>query len=844
MAQNMQVCGNCRTVNVPTAQFCANCGYSLASGPVYPAVQANSTNTATVVDVATSRRITGALLFGNLLGSRYRIVEMIGRGSFGAVYKATDERFQSKRIVAIKEMSDAQLSSGEKAKALQDFRNEADLLVQLKHPNLPNVSDVFEEGGKAYLVMEFIGGKTLAKLQDERNDPLDERLVMGWALQLCAVLYYLHTRPQPIIFRDLKPTNVMVTADGEIKLIDFGIARIFKVAVTKDTTLLGSQGYAPLEQYGHGQSDARSDIYALGATLYDLLTKKLPVTSPSRHVNPTLFSPPRQLNPNISPSVEAVVLKAMAEEQRDRYQTAADMYHAIAATGLASTSTVLFSTSGIFAAVPAAKSPSDLTSDSTMPSKWPSAQANTMPATADQTQPATAGGANVASQGVQAGGVQYGSQSPGQVPPPPNIPAYPSQPYPPQTPPPIPPPTRRALLIGGAAVAGVAIVGGAFFLVNSNKSGTGGTLSLNFTYSTEKKDWMQQVIGDFNNSNIQVGNKLIQIQGDPRGSVDATTRILSGELKPAAWSPASDLELNQLINGWKKQHGSQDIIYTAGEMGSQALVLSPLVFAAWKDRSDLLKAKYQTIDWPSVHDALQLSNWSSIGGQASWGPVKFGHTRPDSSNSGLLSITLLAYSFYSKTSRVLSIDKIQDADFLKYFTEVEDNVQKFGRSSGTYMQNEIIVFGPSQYDIVTTYENLVITLQKTAQQRQGQALIPSYPELNIVSNHPFAIFTNASQEERTAAKKFRDFLLDVPQQRKALLSGFRPINPDVSLHDSIAGNPFTDTSLGFQVPDRLPTQVPSPSGNVTDELIKQWVTRYNLAPTSLSMSTEQIQRIV
>ncbi len=846
MAQNTQICGNCQTINTSTAQFCANCGYSLAGGPVYPTVQVSGNNAPTVVSVSGSRRITGALLAGNMLGNRYRIVGMIGQGGFGAVYKARDERFPSKPVVAVKEMSDSQLSPSEKAKALLDFRNEADLLVQLKHPNLPNVSDVFEEGGKAYLVMEFIEGKTLAKLQDEQNGPLDERLVMGWALQLCAVLYYLHTRPQPIIFRDMKPTNVMVTADGEIKLIDFGIARIFKAAVKKDTTLLGSQGYAPLEQYGRGQSDARSDIYALGATLYDLLTKELPADAPSRRVNPTLFSPPRQLNPKILPAVEAIVLKAMAEEPRDRYQTAAEMYQAIVATGLVTSGNTQLPTSGPFATLSTAQSPSGPTSYPTTPPTLASTQANTW----GQTPASTGRGANVVGQGAQTSGTQYAPLSPGQVPPPPpNVPAYPSQPFPPQT----PPRTRRAFLIGGAAVAGVAVVGGAAFLfANRNRgpggtgSAPGGTLTLNFIYSTEKQAWMEQVIGDFNNSNVQVGNKLIQIQGDPRGSVDAKARILSGELKPAAWSPASDLELNQLINGWKKQHGSQDVVYTSGDKGSQALVLSPLVFAAWKDRSDLLKAKYQTIDWPGVHDALQLADWSSIGGQASWGPVKFGQTRPDSSNSGLLSITLLAYTFYSKVyskpSRVLSVDRIQNPDFLRYFQEVQDNVQKFGLSSGTYIQNEIIVQGPSAYDIVTTYENLVITLQKAAQQRQGRPLIPSYPSLNIVSNHPFAIFTNAPQDEQVAAKKFRDFLLDVPQQRKALRFGFRPINPSVSLHDSISGNPFTDTSLGLQIPDQLPPQVPSPSGDVTDELLKQWLAKYNLAPTALSISTEQIQR--
>jgi ABC-type branched-subunit amino acid transport system substrate-binding protein len=277
---------------------------------------------------------------GSLIGGRYRITEMIGKGGFGAIYKATDERFQ-KRIVALKEMSDAQLSPNEKAKALQDFQNEANLLVQLNHPNLPNVSDFFEEGGKAYLVMEFIEGKNLEKVQEEQNDPLDECLVMGWALQLCAVLNYLHTQSPPIIFRDLKPANVMVTSKGEIKLIDFGIARIFKAAAKKDTMLLGTKGYAPLEQYGRGQSDARSDIYALGATLYSLLTKNEPIDAPVRTIHPDLFSHPSQFNPKISPAVEAIILKAMALKPEDRYQTAADVSQAV--TGII-TPSIVFTT--------------------------------------------------------------------------------------------------------------------------------------------------------------------------------------------------------------------------------------------------------------------------------------------------------------------------------------------------------------------------------------------------------------------------------------------------------------------------------------------------------------------
>jgi serine/threonine protein kinase len=259
----------------------------------------------------------------------------MGKGGFGAVYKAHDERFEAQRVVAIKEMSDAHLSPDERTQALKDFRQEANLLVQLTHPNLPAVSDFFEEGGKAYLVMEFVEGRSLERVQEEAKGPLDEALVMGWAVQLCGVLHYLHTRPQPIIFRDMKPSNMMVTTDNQIKLIDFGIARVFKQSATRDTTLLGSQGYAPLEQYGRGQSDPRSDIYALGASLYDLLTNSLPADAPSRRVQPQVFAAPRQLNPRISPATEAIILRAMEQGPQDRYQSAEEMQQAILAGGSA-----------------------------------------------------------------------------------------------------------------------------------------------------------------------------------------------------------------------------------------------------------------------------------------------------------------------------------------------------------------------------------------------------------------------------------------------------------------------------------------------------------------------------
>ena len=734
---------------------------------------------------------------------------MIGKGGFGAVYKASDERFQSKRIVAIKEMSDAQLSAQQKTQAIQDFRKEADLLVELNHPNLPNVSDFFEEVDKAYLVMEFVEGKTLEKVQEEKQGPLDERTVMRWAAQLCEVLYYLHTRPQPIIFRDLKPSNVMVTAAGQIKLIDFGIARIFKTTGTKDTTLLGSQGYAPLEQYGRGQSDARSDIYALGATLYDLLTNNLPADSPSRRINPQIFVTPRQLNPGISLATEAIILKAMADEPKDRYQSAEEMYHAIIASGIVTTGSMSGITMPSIPTIPAPPVNPQPNPPSYAPSSQPSVGGYTQPSS--QTSGST--------QAQQFAPTSYPQQTAGQR----GI-------------------SRRTLLIAGASAVGVAAVGGtALFLAGQKKSTTGpagkpgaaGTITLNFVYSTEKADWMSKAISDFNASNTQAAGKLIQVSADSRGSVETKDSILSGAIKPVAWSPASFLELNQLDTAWKKAHGNA-IIYTSGDLISKALVFSPLVFGVWKERSEILLRKYGSIDWQSISQAVALKSWGEIGGQSDWGQVKLGQTRPDQSNSGLLSITLQAYSFY-KIQRGLTVDHIRNPDFLRYFQNLEGAVQLFGRSSGTYLKNEVIVHGPAAYDIIPIYENLILTNEQQAKSR-WTTLVPFYPALNIVSDHPFAILNAdwVSKEDQQAAMAFRDFLLADNQQRKALQSGFRPINPNIKTNDKITGNPFLSQPSDVKIPADILNQAQPPSGDVVEELLKLWANQYGTAPTALS----------
>ncbi len=231
------------------------------------------------------------LPFQQLFRDRYFIVSKIGVGGFGSVYKAIDE-LCGNRLVALKEVRLQGLPPQVLSETTTAFQREVTLLSQLNHPNLPRFYEHFQLPEAWYLVMDFIAGETLEDYQCESPNKtllLSETLAIG--IQLCVVLEYLHAQQPPIVFRDLKPANIMRTPTGQLYLIDFGIARYFKPGQTKDTVALGSLGYAAPEQYGKAQTTPRADIYSLGAILHQLLTAKDPSESPFR------FLPLRPKNP-------------------------------------------------------------------------------------------------------------------------------------------------------------------------------------------------------------------------------------------------------------------------------------------------------------------------------------------------------------------------------------------------------------------------------------------------------------------------------------------------------------------------------------------------------------------
>lgn len=240
------------------------------------------------------------------------------------MYLVQDKRLGDK-LCALKEMSTTTLANpAQKQAAARAFKQEALMLGALSHPNIPRVSDHFAEGDKQFLVMDYVEGQTLEELLETRAQPFPENQVLAWAAQICDALAYLHARTPPIIFRDLKPGNLMVSSNGQtIKLIDFGIVRLFKPGAGKDTTALGTPGYAAPEQYGKGQSDARSDVYALGATLHHLLTLRDPSGTPFNY--PRI----RTLNARVSPHVEAAIQRAVEKDPAQRWASMQEMRDAL-----------------------------------------------------------------------------------------------------------------------------------------------------------------------------------------------------------------------------------------------------------------------------------------------------------------------------------------------------------------------------------------------------------------------------------------------------------------------------------------------------------------------------------
>lgn len=257
------------------------------------------------------------LKIGSIIDGKYKILNKVGQGGMSVVYLAMNEK--ANKQWAIKEVRKDGVKDFELIK--QGLIVETDMLKKLSHPSLPSIVDVIEDDNTFLIVMDYIQGNPLSKTLEEYGAQSQENVV-EWAKQLCNVLGYLHSRKPPIIYRDMKPANVMLKPDGSITLIDFGTAREYKSKNIADTTCLGTIGYAAPEQFGGmGQTDARTDIYCLGATLYHLVTGMNPCEPPYE------IKPIRQINPALSNGLEKIIMKCTQRDPDARYQSCAELMY-------------------------------------------------------------------------------------------------------------------------------------------------------------------------------------------------------------------------------------------------------------------------------------------------------------------------------------------------------------------------------------------------------------------------------------------------------------------------------------------------------------------------------------
>lgn len=260
----------------------------------------------------------GALQPGAVLQNRYRISGVIGVGGMGSVYQARDLHFPNvTRYVAVKEMFNLSTDPSMRELTLKTFERESDMLASLSHPAVPEIYDYFPSKTRAYLVMEYINGRDLEAIINSMTDFLPMETVLTWAMALCDVLGYLHRQePEPIIFRDVKPSNIMIDQHGQLRLVDFGIAKVFHP--DQKHTMIGTEGYSAPEQY-RGEASPASDVYGVGATLHHLLTRRDPRLEP-----PFTFSerPVRETNSQVSAELEAIIMTALEFNAADRYENA------------------------------------------------------------------------------------------------------------------------------------------------------------------------------------------------------------------------------------------------------------------------------------------------------------------------------------------------------------------------------------------------------------------------------------------------------------------------------------------------------------------------------------------
>lgn len=352
---------------------------------------------------------------------------------------------------------------------------------------------------------------------------------------------------------------------------------------------------------------------------------------------------------------------------------------------------------------------------------------------------------------------------------------------------------------------------------SSNSTGSakaqpaGERVTVGIAYGTEKRQWLEWAVAEFAKTDA---GKSITIDLIPAGSLDGARKVVSGDTAVNVWSPASSVYKDVFLQEWEMQHPGKNPISK-----EEVLAISPMIFVGWKERMDAFETKFGEVTFDAVAKGLAApSGWEEIAAKPDWGFFKFGMTNPNSSNSGMLGLTLMAHHFHNK-SRALGKADVVSSGFQQWLRGLAPAISGMTDSTGNLMR-EMVLKGPSVFDCVLVYENLAIDYLKNARGRWGELAV-YYPSLNIWNDNPYYILRNdwTSDAQRDGAEQFLEFLLSKPAQERALVHGFRPA--DTSIAINAPDSPFMQyESSGIRV--EIPRAVENPKADAVFELLTGW----------------------
>jgi hypothetical protein len=341
---------------------------------------------------------------------------------------------------------------------------------------------------------------------------------------------------------------------------------------------------------------------------------------------------------------------------------------------------------------------------------------------------------------------------------------------------------------------------------------------LTFLYSSEKQDWLVEAVADF-----QKAHPDVDVQLQAQGSLEAVRSLLAGERAPVLWSPADSLAVNLFTTQWKLAKGRDPLVHD-GSRWPRSLLLTPLVFVAWESRAKVLLGTSTELTWDRLSRAVaSTKGWAGLGGNPTWAFVKFGHTDPSKSNSGLQTLVLMAYGFYDRQSG-LTVPDVTASPFQNFLKALETGrrAQDFAAWSTEPFVENFIRQGPSLYDVVAVYESTAIAeIPRAAGRWEGLRIF--YPSVDMWSDHPVCLLAGdwVSQAQKRAAETLVDYLMSQPVQQRALAHGFRPGNLDVALVNDDPNNPFNRyRAAGVRID--LPRMASSPDGQVLEALLQSY----------------------